>query len=278
MPCSSNTAMTYPWRGSIDQLLESCGEQAHDVGRVAIRQVNMPTTTDTKTQRDFSLNSGERQVGTALEQIREDHLMRYHLALTTLRSVLEKEPAVILDVFCGNGYGTHLLSREFPHALCIGIDASAEAIASANSHYSSSNTLFSCKFFPFYIPPHTADAVVSFESLEHVEDDRAMIAIMLNALTDTGCAMISVPNEQKHSLSKNPHKFHYRHYTHSDLASIIPVGFSVIRRHSQDVYHFDEIGYNTLRLLQSAEMAPKADGEGQVSIYTIKRSTCDSDK
>jgi SAM-dependent methyltransferase len=221
--------------------------------------------------RDFSLHSGERQVGPTLDQIREDHLARYFLAVATFQSHLQTTPSLILDIFCGNGYGTHILAKAFPDTLCLGLDASAEAIEEANTHYSQPNTLFSVKCFPFLIPPQCADAVVSFESIEHVDEDRSMMETLLQAVRSNGMAMISVPNETRHSLAKNPHKFHYRHYSDCDLRALISNEFIIFEKHGQDVYCFDDGGLNTLELLPRVRMNPSLNHEGQVSIYTLKR-------
>jgi SAM-dependent methyltransferase len=222
-------------------------------------------------QKDFSLGSGERQIGKTLSEIRFDHLCRYQLAAALMQRYHYPRKKVIFDIFCGNGYGTSVLSKAFPEAVCLGVDGSKEAIAFAEDHFSSANTLFLSKISPFFIPTKIADIVISLESLEHVSEDRYFFQSLLESLQSEGMAIISVPNENVNSLSKNPHKFHCKHYTKCDINALLPFGFEIILEYGQDVYLFREDGVCTFDLLPEDKMVPKLNHEGQVSIYLIKR-------
>ena len=221
--------------------------------------------------KDFSLNSGERQVGITLSEIRSDHLFRYQLAVNLIQEHFRDKPQLIFDIFCGNGYGTYSLAKVFTESLCFGIDGSKEAIDLANVHYILPNTIYSQKLSPIYIPPGVVDVVICMESLEHVQEDRLMLCCLCESLTKNGLAIISVPNDEVHSLEKNPHKFHFRHYSDSEFRAILPNGFSIIRQFGQDVYSFRPDGTNAFTLLNSSEMSPREAHRGQVSIYAIKR-------
>jgi SAM-dependent methyltransferase len=221
--------------------------------------------------KDFSLHSGERQVGSSLAEIRYDHLARYQLAVRLIEAYAPAQEGILFDLFCGNGYGTHILASAFTNSLCIGIDGSKDAIDLANAHYSLRNTLFVQKFYPVSIPRGTADIMVCFESLEHVEDDKAMLETVLEALSPDGIAIVSVPNESVHSLFMNPHKFHYRHYTESDFLTLVPSSFLIRHKFGQDVYVFRPDGTNTFTLLERSAMEPRADHNGQVSVYVLAR-------
>ena len=69
----------------------------------------------------------ERQVATALEDIRKDHRERYAWAIARMGS-----PKLVLDAGCGVGYGSNMLSEQAENV--IGIDISPESIEYANSY------------------------------------------------------------------------------------------------------------------------------------------------
>lgn len=227
------------------------------------------------TKKDFSLHSGERQTGKSVLEIRRDHTVRYELAEELIRKHAQSKPCSCLDVFCGNGYGTYMLSRAFPNLCALGVDGSKDAIDMANDCYALANNMFSWKLFPFAIPEGVYDFVACFESLEHVEDDKLMLDIILRGLKKDGVALISVPNQDKHPLEKNPHQFHFRHYTHADFIHMVREPFLIESWYGQNVYDFTPDGVNTFRLLPEAEMELRENSPGQVNIYVIRRHGTD---
>lgn len=221
--------------------------------------------------KDYSLHSGERQTGSSLIDIRRDHTVRYELAVQLLRSEGGLRGGTCLDFFCGNGYGTFMISGCFPELCVVGVDGSKDAIDMADQFYNRPNNMFSWKLFPFLIPANSNDMVACFESLEHVEDDRLMMDLILRSLKPHGVALISVPNQDMHPLEKNPHQFHFRHYRHADFVSMIPEEFFIETWYGQNVYEFTPEGVNTFRLLSDPEMILREKVSGQVNVYVIRR-------
>jgi hypothetical protein len=83
---------------------------------------------DTRCRNDcgksYSLFSGERQVGANIEEIRADHVMRYELARDDmLREDGIRTTGLGMDLFCGTGYGTAILSGEIESCIW-GVDGS----------------------------------------------------------------------------------------------------------------------------------------------------------
>lgn len=108
--------------------------------------------------RDFPIESG----------IVKEHLYRYELAARQLESVTEKS-LIVLDVACGTGYGTEILSRVSSVKLVIGVDRDAEAIAYARAHHAATNIeyrLADVERWRWLPPCHVA---VCLETLEHLE-------------------------------------------------------------------------------------------------------------
>ena len=112
-------------------------------------------------KRDFSLNSGERQIAQSLEGIRKDHLWRYELVADFLANQFGAIRTNGADIFCGNGYGSHLVAKRLQNTQILAIDASKEAIDLANRHYKVDKKIhFANKFFPFAPPPSRQIAMI----------------------------------------------------------------------------------------------------------------------
>jgi 2-polyprenyl-3-methyl-5-hydroxy-6-metoxy-1,4-benzoquinol methylase len=221
--------------------------------------------------KDYSLQSGERQVGRTIDAIRKDHLYRYELAAELIRGATAGRAANCLDLFCGNGYGSYLLAQTIPNLRILGIDGSREAIDVADDCYSLPNNMFVSKPFPFQLLGDAFEFVTCFESLEHVEDDASLLRELFHCLRKGGIAMISVPNQDRHPLEINPHKFHFRHYRHEEFLKLIPSNFVLQDWYGQDVYEFTSEGLNTFKQVPSDRMALKKQSAGQVNIYIVRK-------
>ena len=221
--------------------------------------------------KDYSLHSGERQIGRDVGDIRRDHTLRYDLAVELFRNQCQLGGGTCLDAFCGNGYGTFMLSEVFPGLCVLGVDGSKDAIDMANECYARANNMFSWKLFPFSVAEESNDLVACFESLEHVEDDQLMLNLLLRSLKKNGIALISVPNQELHPIEKNPHQFHFRHYRHVDFIKMLPSEYVIDTWYGQNVYEFTLDGVNTFRLLSEYEMRLREREPGQVNVYVIHR-------
>jgi SAM-dependent methyltransferase len=163
-----------------------------------------------------------RQWGKSLDEIRPDHVKRYQLAAQKI-----KPKGFVLDIACGCGYGSKLL-----HGLgfnVTGVDISEEAINYAREHHNGPNFIQGMAeddYGPF-------DAVVSFETLEHLKDP-------LLALKNFEAPFLwaSVPNEEKYPFSverfKNDEYPHQRHYTPKQFDDLLREGgYEVFERYTQ---------------------------------------------
>ena len=149
---------------------------------------------------------GGRQIAPTIAEIRADHVARYHFA----RGHIEPG-ASVLDLGCGCGYGSSILSEKAGQVT--GIDADRDAISYAKEHYGAENIAFriakaESKSRKKY------DAVVAFEVIEHVEDAQAVLA---HLATVSPVLIGSVPNENVVPFDAMRNPYHVRHYTPQQL-------------------------------------------------------------
>lgn len=118
-----------------------------------------------------------------------EHWHRYHFAAPFAAG------KAVADVACGEGYGSALLARKALEVA--GIDASAETVALARRRYGGPPNLRflegRCEAMP--LGKASVDLVVSFETLEHLEEPRALIAEAARVLRPDGVLMVSTPNK-----------------------------------------------------------------------------------
>ena len=222
-------------------------------------------------ERDFSLNSGERQTAQTLAGIRKDHLLRYELAANFLENRFGEIKTIGADIFCGNGYGSYVVASKLKNTKILSVDASKEAIELANNYYKIENRIkFINKFFPFELEKDKYDYVISFESIEHIQDDIQFIETIISAIKNNGYWFLSTPNEEKMSLKKNNNKFHFRHYTNKMVNDIFKkYNLKVIEQYGEDTYSIDKNGLITGTLSED-KMKSIKDYKGQFMVYILR--------
>jgi SAM-dependent methyltransferase len=137
-----------------------------------------------------------------------DHLTRYLM----LRAVCRGKS--VLDVACGEGYGSALLA-EWGAARVVGVDSSVEAIARAKKLFLRPNVSYlvgdACSLDPKDFGREQFDIICSFETIEHVDDSEAFLSAIAKLRAQQGLVVISAPNDDIASIEDNP--FHKRRYT-----------------------------------------------------------------
>ncbi len=178
-----------------------------------------------------SMEKGERQIATNYEAIRLDHKNRYQFACDQLKPDSSQN---ILDLACGIGYGSLMLA-EATGASVTGVDIDAGAIAYAKKYYRSRNTNFVCEDArKLTLPSDFFDAIVSFETIEHIDFDVELLVKFYQLLKPGGIFICSTPNEDVMPFSKENFKFHVKHYRVAEIKALLEyIGFKIEQSFTQ---------------------------------------------
>ncbi|HVR46039.1 MAG TPA: class I SAM-dependent methyltransferase [Candidatus Binatia bacterium] len=136
----------------------------------------------------------------------------------------------VLDGACGTGYGTSLLRRAGADYV-EGVDLSEESINEAESLYRDPGIRFRRgDLLSLEVPDASFDVIVSFESIEHVNDDAQYAREMRRALKPGGVFLCSTPNRTVTNpgteISARPYNpYHVREYTGAELRQKLALSF-----------------------------------------------------
>ena len=172
--------------------------------------------------------TGERFTPECVREIWYEHWHRYVFARPFVRGKR------VLDAACGEGYGSALLAAEAQSVL--GMDVDEAAIGHARARYGGrANLNFAvgdCTALD--LPPGTFDAVVSFETLEHVRAQEALIAGFARVLADDGVLFVSSPDKRTYSdVSGFRNEFHVRELYREELLALLTPVFPHVTLYGQ---------------------------------------------
>ena len=163
--------------------------------------------------------SGERFVPQLTGNLRLEHLHRYLLAREYCRG------RHVLDIACGEGYGSALLAGVA--ALVTGVDMASDAVAHARRRYQRSHLQFAvgnCVAIPLL--DRSVDVVVSFETIEHHDQHSAMLREMKRVLRPGGTLVISSPEKHEYSDAPDYHNpFHVRELYRHEFEDLLGAHF-----------------------------------------------------
>jgi 2-polyprenyl-3-methyl-5-hydroxy-6-metoxy-1,4-benzoquinol methylase len=98
----------------------------------------------------------------------------------------------VLDMACGEGYGSEVLSRSA--GTVVGVDANPEAFEHARLRYARQGLSFERGLVETWGEPGAFDAVVFLQTIEHVADPVSVLSHFRELLAPGGVAYISTPN------------------------------------------------------------------------------------
>lgn len=165
-------------------------------------------------------------------EIFANHLARYQFAKNFVAG------KVVYSLACGVGYGEYLLAREGGAKKVVGIDNSEEAIAYAKKNYQTPNLIFKKEdALSTSLEDNLAEAIISFETIEHVVDDEKFLRELRRLLKPNGLLIISTPNKAssfKNLLARRSFNvFHLREYKKGELEKILTKYFKILNMYGQ---------------------------------------------
>src|SRR6266404_632053 len=160
-----------------------------------------------------------------------EHLHRYAYATQLVQNKR------VLDLACGEGYGSSLLAKTAESV--VGIDIDERAIKHARNKYIKQNLEF--KVGSITEVPITGERLfevaVCFEALEHIEDHRKLLSEVKRLLTSDGVFIVSTPNKTVYSDEpqfNNP--FHVHELYFDEFRELFEKYFKSVKFLGQRIY------------------------------------------
>lgn len=168
-----------------------------------------------KKENDDVSGRGERQASKELSGIRKDHTQRYDLASEKI-----SQSASILDIACGTGYGSYILSQK-KHRKITSVDISKDAIKFARKYYNRKNINYIENSIELYRSNEKFEAIISYETIEHLEDPYKALKSFAQFLKSSGTLYVSFPNEDCYPFNKERNPHHKQHFTVRQMEQLL---------------------------------------------------------
>ncbi len=180
------------------------------------------------------VDTGERMVPEFHkgELIYAEHVTRYRSALAVVADL------TVLDIACGSGYGSQILSSTAKHVY--GVDTDAAAVAYAAEHFAATNIEFLVgDAVAIPLPDASVDVVVTFETIEHIKDYRTFLAEIKRVLKPDGIALVSTPNDLEFTEGNH---FHLHEFEYDELIALLAEEFAHIESMFQATWKYVAVG------------------------------------
>jgi SAM-dependent methyltransferase len=161
----------------------------------------------------------------------EDGRLMYLRHLFAYEEAARRLPpdATVLDIGCGEGYGTDVLARA-AHKVK-GIDRDAGSIAHATAAYGSA----ACHFQVYDggvipLPSGAFDVAITFQVIEHIVDDAQFVAEASRVVRSGGLCFMTTPNRNlRLAPGERPwNRYHIREYDPGSLRELLEPHFSQV--------------------------------------------------
>jgi 2-polyprenyl-3-methyl-5-hydroxy-6-metoxy-1,4-benzoquinol methylase len=215
--------------------------------------------------------TGERFTPECVREMWLEHWHRYAFALAWARG------RRVLDAACGEGYGAALLARE--GAQVTAVDVSAEALEHARTRYGEIPGLSFVEADVAdlaQMPDASFDLIVSFETLEHLEAQDAMLAGFRRLLAPGGLLLISTPDRRVYSDQTGyRNEFHVRELYRDEFDALLGRHFGAHRLLGQKLLFLSvlhDISRNPCRAsarTMAADGTSAVDGLDYASVYYL---------
>lgn len=174
-----------------------------------------------------------REVKQQYQDVYEEHLARYTLATHFVDGLR------VLDAACGAGYGAALLKRSGASEV-VGIDIDEQSVKLAKRDYGEADVSFAVgDVLQLPFDGKVFDAVVSFETIEHVADGAAWIKESARVLKAEGLFIVSTPNRAVTNpalyFEERPfNPYHQFEYRTAELAGELLLHYDIVELYGQN--------------------------------------------
>lgn len=197
--------------------------------------------------------TGERLTSSIGGQIELEHFHRYFFARELARG------RAVLDIACGEGYGSAYLSQVA--ASVVGVDIDPATVEHAQANYGRDNIEFRAgSTLEIPLPDASVDLVVSFETIEHFYDHDTFLREVKRVLKPGGLFMVSTPERDLYSppnTDSNP--YHVHEMTRAEFQRLLDRHFGHVELLLQRV------------MLGSVLVQEEGEGSGPGEALTIER-------
>ena len=164
--------------------------------------------------------TGERFLPEVEGDVQIEHMHRYALALKLV------EGHSVLDIACGEGYGSNILAGKA--ASVVGVDICEDAVRHAREKYIRKNLNFiqgDCTDIP--LGDASVEVVVSFETIEHHDQHDEFLSEIKRVLVPGGLLIISSPDRREYSdVTGYDNEYHVKELYLSEFDALLKQHFS----------------------------------------------------
>ena len=125
----------------------------------------------------------------------------------------------VLEIGTGSGYGIEVVAPKARHFVTIDKHTPAISLEGVEFHQATVP--------PLAFPDESFDFVISFQVIEHIEDDHQFVREIHRVLRPGGKFIVTTPNAPM-SLTRNP--WHVREYTSEELCALLKESFCEVEQ------------------------------------------------
>jgi len=182
--------------------------------------------------------------------VHAEHVARYRLAAQLA------EGRRVLDVACGEGYGGALMATAGARSVT-GVDVDPATVEHVRERHGLDAQVGDIRELAF--DDGAFDLVVSFETIEHVEDPERSLDQLARVRAPGGHVLISTPNAGEYLVDN---EFHVREFGHDEFVALLRERFPSVRVLYQH-------NWLTSAILDEATMA-QTDGDRVMELDVTK--------